>query len=508
VARTEPPAGRPRRPWYRRLAWHALGAALLVALPFLFHFFFDYLRIRLPLRTSPLVAEAVDRANDHAAAASLLGRPIGAGWFVKGYSRQDETGWGEARLWIPVSGPKGEATLHARAGRGSGPWVFSALELLQGNRSVANLLEPDDPAAQVQLDPHQRPYLVRLGPPRSVSIDELPGYYRTRLGLGVETLPTLPLEAGIFDPRRSQHIAEELIAVMKRRLPRLAGDPTAVVIGITEADMYIRAYDWRFAFNYRGDERFAVISTARMTPWLYRLRGNEYLLHTRLRKMVSKNLALMVYRLPLSQDPTSLFYGGVMGVSDLDLIQERFEGLGTRAVVSDFTVSHRQALVAPVITPRPAPSPETGRYPCFLVRPATDAVAPGADVSAQIAECIPDMHADREADELEIDLRYGALVTRKTDLFVADSIPLALTRSYRVWDHRPRAFGLGTNHPYDTFPVGSRQPYTFIDVFLADGSPIHFDRISQGTGYADAVYEHTATSTRFFKSRFQWNGNG
>jgi hypothetical protein len=124
-----------------------------------------------------------------------------------------------------VSGPKGEATLHARAGRGSGPWVFSALELLQGDRSVANLLEPDDPAAQVQLEPHQRPYLVRLGPPRSVSIDELPGYYRTRLGLAVETLPTLPLEAGTFDPRRGQHIAEELIAVMKRRLPGWPATP-------------------------------------------------------------------------------------------------------------------------------------------------------------------------------------------------------------------------------------------------------------------------------------------
>ena len=99
-------------------------------------------------------------------------------------------------------------------------------------------------------------------------------------------------------------------------------------------------------------------------------------------------------------------------------------------------------------------------------------------------------------------------MTRETDLFVADAIPLALTRCYRLWDDRSRAFGIGGNHAFDLMPVGSRQPYTYIDLIFADGNRIHLDRISQGTGYADAVYEHTATDTRFRNSRFAWNGNG
>lgn len=37
---------------------------------------------------------------------------------------------------------------------------------------------------------------------------------------------------------------------------------------------------------------------------------------------------------------------------------------------------------------------------------------------------------------------------------------------------------------------------------------MHFQRISKGTGYADAVYEHRATATAFLGSRFSWNGNG
>lgn len=50
-------------------------------------------------------------------------------------------------------------------------------------------------------------------------------------------------------------------------------------------------------------------------------------------------------------------------------------------------------------------------------------------------------------------------------------------------------------------------PYTYVDVIMADGATIHYDRISKGTDYADAVYEHHAR-TAFLGSLFKWNGNG
>ncbi len=54
-----------------------------------------------------------------------------------------------------------------------------------------------------------------------------------------------------------------------------------------------------------------------------------------------------------------------MGVDDLDLIGESFEGLGTSAVVSDFRTSHRQAPVAPELKPdTTGPVEGDGRYPC------------------------------------------------------------------------------------------------------------------------------------------------
>ncbi len=43
---------------------------------------------------------------------------------------------------------------------------------------------------------------------------------------------------------------------------------------------------------------------------------------------------------------------------------------------------------------------------------------------------------------------------------------------------------------------------------LEDGDLLYFNRISAGTGFADAVFQHTETSTRFYKATVNWNGNG
>jgi hypothetical protein len=94
---------------------------------------------------------------------------------------------GESQLWIPVSGPKGEATLYARAGRGSGPWVFTALDLRQEDR-VVDLLKMARPLTPTELRPHRRPYLIALGTPGVVTPTASQDYYDAWLGLKVETL--------------------------------------------------------------------------------------------------------------------------------------------------------------------------------------------------------------------------------------------------------------------------------------------------------------------------------
>jgi RHS repeat-associated protein len=107
-----------------------------------------------------------------------------------------------------------------------------------------------------------------------------------------------------------------------------------------------------------------------------------------------------------------------------------------------------------------------------------------------------------------VDLGTGLFVVRKTDLVLPDVIPLAFTRTYRQGDSLSRPFGIGATHPYEEFIVGDRNPYTYIDLSLPDGGRVHYNRISSGTGWTDAVYQHTAAPTGFYGSIIAWNGNG
>jgi hypothetical protein len=146
-----------------------------------------------------------------------------------------------------------------------------------------------------------------------------------------------------------------------------------------------------------------------------------------------------------------------------------------------------------------------GRYPC--VRITKEKSGRGKTPDVEITKCLPQLYLDTEVDEIEVDLRIGNLITRTTDLLVSGTMPLAVTRCYRSWANIDDSFGRNTTLSWDLYPTGTRQPYTYLDVNTC-GSQLHFPRISKGTGYADAVYEHRATATPFLGSRISWNGNG
>ena len=108
-----------------------------------------------------------------------------------------------------------------------------------------------------------------------------------------------------------------------------------------------------------------------------------------------------------------------------------------------------------------------------------------------------------------VDATTGLFVLNKTDLYIPDGIaPIEFKRTYRPGDTFSRAFGRRASHSYDLFLVGDTHPSTFIDLILPDGGRVHYDRISPGTGFADAVYEHVSTPTRYYKSKIAWNGTG
>ena len=125
-----------------------------------------------------------------------------------------------------------------------------------------------------------------------------------------------------------------------------------------------------------------------------------------------------------------------------------------------------------------------------------------------IAMVKPTVRHDAPVNEFVVNLRNGNFKLLQTDLFVPDVTPLTLTRTYHAWDRNIRAFGVGTNHPYDICPTGTRLPYTYVDLNLEDGNVVYLPRISKGTGYADAVFRHSRSSSEFYGAQIAWNGNG
>lgn len=167
-------------------------------------------------------------------------------------------------------------------------------------------------------------YLVPLGNfPRWVA-DELSSFYRSKYGLEVETLPSVPLSKAAINPRRRQVIAEGAVEILKNANPHLKQNSEAIVIGLTNKDMYIAQFDWQFSFSWRAQDKYAVVSSGRMHLRNGKREVNKDLILSRIRKMVTKNVGVLYYKLGPSDNPRSVLYRNVGGLRELDNMGEDF----------------------------------------------------------------------------------------------------------------------------------------------------------------------------------------
>jgi YD repeat-containing protein len=99
-----------------------------------------------------------------------------------------------------------------------------------------------------------------------------------------------------------------------------------------------------------------------------------------------------------------------------------------------------------------------------------------------------------------VDLSSGLFVYNKTDFVLPDVLPLVLTRTYRPNDSWKRPFGIGTTHPYEMFVGGNGFSFgttPYIDLFMPDGSRIHFDGVGNESGCCTS-YKHTTSGTSWY----------
>lgn len=165
-------------------------------------------------------------------------------------------------------------------------------------------------------------YFVPLGDFSPAKVEALAAYYRDKYGIVSETLHAVPISPASVNPERGQLVAEAAVELMKASAPNLVEDPQAILIGLTSEDMYIYEYTWQFSFSWRQEGRYAVVSDARMS---IRTRGAPAGVEmSRLRKMVTKNIGVLYYRLPTSDHPRSVLYKDIGGVEELDYMGEEF----------------------------------------------------------------------------------------------------------------------------------------------------------------------------------------
>ena len=185
-------------------------------------------------------------------------------------------------------------------------------------------IKKDLPVPKESLKGSGKLYLIPLGDfPADLAAD-LASFYRDKYKLEIETLPSVPISEVAVNRKRGQLIAEQVVAIMKHANPQITNDPEAIMIGLTTQDMYINQKDWRFAFSWRDEGRYAVVSSARMYLPLRRWKITKRLMVKRLRKMVTKNVGILYYHLAQNDNPRSVLYRNVGGIRDLDYMREDF----------------------------------------------------------------------------------------------------------------------------------------------------------------------------------------
>src|SRR6266404_984925 len=127
-----PPPLTPQSPrgnwWQRNWKWFVpTGCLTLIVMTMLFVACIVFLVFSV-IKSSDAYKVAVARAKSDQRVVAALGTPIREGMFTSGKTKVNGPS-GEADMAIPISGPKGKATIYAVATKSEGQWSFSKLNL-------------------------------------------------------------------------------------------------------------------------------------------------------------------------------------------------------------------------------------------------------------------------------------------------------------------------------------------------------------------------------------------
>jgi hypothetical protein len=124
-----PPAipSMPRPNWWKRnWKWFVPVTVVTLAMFFVALVGSIALIVFSAIKSTDVYKEALTRAKAHPAVIEAIGLPITEGFLVSGNTSVNGAS-GEANLSIPISGPKGKATIYVAATKSLGQWNYSGL---------------------------------------------------------------------------------------------------------------------------------------------------------------------------------------------------------------------------------------------------------------------------------------------------------------------------------------------------------------------------------------------
>jgi predicted Zn-dependent protease len=150
-------------------------------------------------------------------------------------------------------------------------------------------------------------YFVPIGDFPTEQLQPLVEFYRQKYKLGIAVLNSIPVDPVTRDASRQQLVAENLVASVRSGVAEHSCDQGAILIGFTSEDIYPASMNWQFAFGWReSDAHSAVVSTARLNLLNPGQPADPNVSSVRLREIVTKDLGILYYGLPQSQNAKSV----------------------------------------------------------------------------------------------------------------------------------------------------------------------------------------------------------
>jgi predicted Zn-dependent protease len=276
----------------------------------------------------PSYNEALKFAQQSPAVADILGAELVAKVGARGTERtRGSTGY--AHLRIPVRGTLGDGVLYATLRLVDGKWKASDFAVQAGSDHPTIVRSGVQDETEQPAPGRGTVYLLPLGDLDTGGLRLLAEQISTRFKIRIEVLPAQAIDFSDLLPGRRQVVAENVLKSIRRSHPELVDDYNAHLLAVTDKDLYLREYAWRygwdFGFAFRHG-RFGVVSTARLdASSLLDIRA-PFFTNVRLRKMLTKNIGAMYFQLPLSDNSSSVMYGGIQSAADIDFMTEGFTG--------------------------------------------------------------------------------------------------------------------------------------------------------------------------------------